>query len=85
MTITHVARIEARFEEYAWPWAQANAVAISQFWAGEVKRKPKLFNGIVLLAKDVRITGDTLFASSFPCALPRSSRSRCSVIPIRRS
>lgn len=66
MTITPVTRIEARFEEYAWPWAQENAALISQFWAREIARKPRLFNGIVLLARDVRITGDTLFARFFP-------------------
>lgn len=64
--ITPVARIEARFEEYAWPWAQANATAITQFWTKETARKPRLFNGIVMLAKDVRITGDTLHARFFP-------------------
>jgi 8-oxo-dGTP pyrophosphatase MutT (NUDIX family) len=64
--ITRIARIEARYEEYDWPWAKANASRIEELWAREVARKPRLFNGIVLLAKDVAITGDTLTATYFP-------------------
>lgn len=64
--IARIARIEAGFEEYDWPWARENAGRIEEIWAREVARKPKLFNGIVLLARDVDLAGDTLRACFFP-------------------
>jgi hypothetical protein len=66
LTITPVAQVEARFEEFPWPWATANTAAIAQFWAREIAQNTRLFNGIVLLAREVRITGDTLHARFFP-------------------
>jgi len=65
----HIVRlrgIEARFAEYEWPWARENARRIEELWVQEVARKPKLFNGTVLLARDVEIVGETLRASYFP-------------------
>ena len=64
--IARIARIEAGFGEYDWPWARENAGRIEEIWAREKALKPKLFNGIVLLARDVDVLEDTLRASFFP-------------------
>jgi hypothetical protein len=64
--IVRIGRVEARFAAYDWPWARENAGRIEELWVREVARKPKLFDGIVLLARDVGIVGNTLRASFFP-------------------
>ena len=64
--IVRIARIEAAYGEYDWPWARESARRIEEIWAREKALKPKLFNGIVLLARDIDVVGDTLRASFFP-------------------
>jgi hypothetical protein len=64
--IARIGRIEARFAEHEWPWATEHARPIEELWAQETARKPKLFNGIVLLARDVEVVEGTLRASFFP-------------------
>jgi hypothetical protein len=66
VSITRIGRIEARFEEFAWPWERENAAAIADRWAAALALRPKLFNGIVLLARDVEIVDEVLRANFFP-------------------
>ena len=56
--ITRVARVEARFEPMAWPWAERNREAIAANWQRRVEDKPKMFNGRVLLLRGLDLTPD---------------------------
>ncbi len=51
-SITRIRQIHARFEDGPWPWAQANEGAIGELWEREKARKPMLFDGVVLLARE---------------------------------
>jgi 8-oxo-dGTP pyrophosphatase MutT (NUDIX family) len=45
-------RIEARYEERPWRWAQDNRAAIEAHWQKLTASKPSLFNGRVLIASE---------------------------------
>ncbi len=48
-------RIEARFVDRPWRWANDNRAAIEAHWQKLVARKPSLFNGRVLIASERRV------------------------------
>jgi 8-oxo-dGTP pyrophosphatase MutT (NUDIX family) len=50
--IIPLTRIEARYEERPWRWAQDNRAAIEAHWRSLVAAKPSLFNGRVLIASE---------------------------------
>ncbi|MBM6594525.1 hypothetical protein [Microvirga pudoricolor] len=56
--ITRVATVEGRCETMDWPWAEENREAIEANWIRRKAQKPKIFNGRVLVVRDVDITED---------------------------
>lgn len=65
--VADVERIEARFDAtWRWPFADENAAAIAANWQARLAEKPRLFNGRVLLARDIVRDGDVLRATYFP-------------------
>ncbi len=54
--ITRVARVEARFEPMEWSWARQNQEQIDANWERRKVRTPKLFNGRVLMLRDVELS-----------------------------
>jgi len=56
LLITRVARVEARCEPMEWPWARQNQEAIQANWQRRLAKTPKMFNGRVLLLRDVELT-----------------------------
>jgi 8-oxo-dGTP pyrophosphatase MutT (NUDIX family) len=59
-------RIEARFAERPWPWAQDNRAAIDAHWQTLIAAKPSLFNGRVLIASERRFDGGVYRAVYLP-------------------
>ena len=55
-----VAAIHCPVEPYDWPFARDEAARIDAHWAGLRAKKPALFDGRVLLARDLAVDGDTL-------------------------
>jgi 8-oxo-dGTP pyrophosphatase MutT (NUDIX family) len=54
--ITRVASVEARHQPMDWPWAEQNRALIDANWQRRLAQTPKMFNGRVLLLRDVEIT-----------------------------
>ena len=59
-------RIEARFVQRPWPWAQDNRAAIDAHWQKLIAAKPSLFNGRVLIASERRFDGGVYRAVYLP-------------------
>ncbi|WP_372422187.1 NUDIX hydrolase [Salinarimonas chemoclinalis] len=67
VVVAEVSRIEARFDPHArWERAEAARAEIEAHWATRVAAQPRLFNGRVLMARDVAIAGDVLRGTWFP-------------------
>lgn len=65
--VADVERVEARFDEtLVWDYARAHAAEIAAHWRERLAEKPRLFNGRVLLARDIALEGATLRATYFP-------------------
>jgi 8-oxo-dGTP pyrophosphatase MutT (NUDIX family) len=58
--IGRVSRIEARFREQSWPWAEENAATIDAHWAERVAAQPRMFDGRVLIVSEHAIVEDVL-------------------------
>lgn len=54
--IARVARVEARYEPMEWPWAKQNRERIQQNWQRRLARTPQMFNGRVLVLRDLDIS-----------------------------
>jgi 8-oxo-dGTP pyrophosphatase MutT (NUDIX family) len=54
--ITRVESVEARYRPMDWPWAERNRALIDANWQRRLAQTPKMFNGRVLLLRDVEIT-----------------------------
>ena len=52
--------------EETWPWAEANAEAISEHWTRAKAAKPALFDGQVVIAKRIEIATSVLVSSHIP-------------------
>jgi 8-oxo-dGTP pyrophosphatase MutT (NUDIX family) len=63
--IARVARVEARLEPMDWPWAAANRKHIDANWQRRKTRTPKLFNGRVLMLRDLEITPERCLSTYF--------------------
>lgn len=63
--IRRFARIEARFENRSWPWAEENGQAIAAHWARRTAERPRMFNGRVLLIADSAAEGEVFRATYF--------------------
>lgn len=63
--IVRVARVEARCEARAWPWAERNRAAIAANWDRRTALTPKLFNGRVLVIGRYDLDGDVFRATYF--------------------
>src|SRR5688572_26716691 len=59
-SITPVARIEARCEDRAWPWAERNHDAIQARWDAARAEQPALFDGSVFLCTEPWIDAGVL-------------------------
>jgi len=64
-TITRVPRVEARCTPDPWTWPQANRAAIDANWAEKLARTPRMFNGRVLLLREIDISGELCRATYF--------------------
>ncbi|NIX76473.1 NUDIX hydrolase [Microvirga terricola] len=53
--ITRVADVKARFEPLDWPWAKQNQDEIAANWQRRLQKTPKMFNGRVLLLRDIEV------------------------------
>jgi 8-oxo-dGTP pyrophosphatase MutT (NUDIX family) len=58
VAITRVADVKARFEPMDWPWAKQNQGEIAANWQRRLQKTPKIFNGRVLLLRDIEVTPD---------------------------
>lgn len=60
-----VTRVEADCRPRRWAWAEENAAAIATHWAARRALQPRLFDGPVLLATDIRVASEVLRATYF--------------------
>lgn len=58
--------IDARLVEWDWPFARKEATRIAAQWATMVAEKPRLFNGPVLLQREMRIEDGVARCAYFP-------------------
>lgn len=58
ISIRRVSRVEARCEPMTWEWAERNRDLIAANWKRRTADKPKMFNGRVLLLRDVEFGQD---------------------------
>jgi 8-oxo-dGTP pyrophosphatase MutT (NUDIX family) len=63
--ISRVARVEACFEPMEWSWAKQNQEQVEANWERRKLRTPKLFNGRVLMLRDVELTSDRCINTYF--------------------
>ncbi|HEY8380643.1 MAG TPA: NUDIX hydrolase [Microvirga sp.] len=65
LLITRVAAIDAVAAPWTWPWAEASRAAIDANWAEKLARVPQMFDGRVLLLREVEIDGGKCRATYF--------------------
>ncbi len=58
-TILRAAALDALYRPQPWPWAQENGAAIEAHWTRRLAEQPRMFNGRVLLMRDMALDGDT--------------------------
>ncbi len=63
--IVTIEQLDNRLEPWRWTWAEANAASIARNWERLLEKKPKLFDGKVLLARDVWISEGRMRARYF--------------------
>lgn len=63
--IRRVGRVEARCVPMRWSWAERNRSLIEANWKRRAAGKPRMFNGRVLLLRDVEFDGDVCRNSFF--------------------
>jgi 8-oxo-dGTP pyrophosphatase MutT (NUDIX family) len=64
--ILDVPRVEARYEERSWPWAEANRGAVEANWERRRVASPGVFDGRVLMIGSLDRDGETLRTTFFP-------------------
>lgn len=64
-TILRVREIEAAYAPRPWAWAEENAGLIASHWARRLAEQPRMFDGRVLLMRDMRLEGDVFRAAYF--------------------
>jgi len=69
--IVAIDRLVCRHVPSPWPWAEAEAARIDAHWQRQVTQNPSLYDGIVLLARNVEITGKTLSMDFFDARFSR--------------
>lgn len=62
--IRPISRLELSLRQQTWPFAEQNHAEIKQHWTGLTKANPDIWNGSVLMAHDVSLTGG-VFSASF--------------------
>ena len=67
--IRRVTALDLRVESRAWPFAEERRAEIDAHFTEKRREKPKMWNGRVLLARDVVFNGGRLSASYFEGAL----------------
>jgi 8-oxo-dGTP pyrophosphatase MutT (NUDIX family) len=65
LRITRVAGVEARCTPMEWPWALQNRERIEANWQRRKAQTPKMFNGRVLMLRDVALTQDRCISTYF--------------------
>ncbi|MFC4172376.1 NUDIX hydrolase [Microvirga sp. GCM10011540] len=65
LRITRVAHVEARLEPMEWPWASENREHIEANWQRRKAQTPKMFNGRVLMLRDVDLTPERCINTYF--------------------
>jgi 8-oxo-dGTP pyrophosphatase MutT (NUDIX family) len=65
MTVTHVDRLDLRFEPELWPYADQRRAEIGAHFAAAQRANPKLWNGRVLLMRRYEIAGGVLRGQLF--------------------
>ncbi|MCB5177186.1 NUDIX hydrolase [Microvirga lenta] len=65
LRITRVAHVEARLEPMEWPWASENRERIEANWQRRKAQTPKMFNGRVLMLRDVDLTPERCINTYF--------------------
>jgi 8-oxo-dGTP pyrophosphatase MutT (NUDIX family) len=58
--VTAVRAFDARVADKPWPWAEDNAEEIARHWRQRVAERPGLFDGRVLIARELAIEGGVL-------------------------
>jgi hypothetical protein len=64
--IDSVLSVVARRVDWEWPWARANRQAIAANFARRTARQPAVYDGDVLLARNVRVENDLCSLALFP-------------------
>jgi 8-oxo-dGTP pyrophosphatase MutT (NUDIX family) len=65
-TLHRLRAVAARLVEWNWPFARDEAPRIAARWAAMVADKPRLFNGPVLLQREMRIKAGVAHCAYFP-------------------
>ena len=65
VTIARVRCVEARCIPTPWAWSQENRAVIEANWADKLARTPRMFNGRVLLLREVDLSGELCRAAYF--------------------
>jgi 8-oxo-dGTP pyrophosphatase MutT (NUDIX family) len=65
LSISRGARVEARYEPTEWAWAKQNQEQIAANWQRRLAKTPKMFNGRVLLVRDVEVTANLCRSTFF--------------------
>lgn len=65
LRITHVANVEAWLRPMDWPWAMENRERIEANWQRRKAKTPKMFNGRVLMLRDLQLTPDRCINTYF--------------------
>ncbi len=63
--LTICTALDAKVAPYDWPFARTHEAAISAYWAQEIAKKPAMFNGRVLMLKQLEHSGDRLTTVHF--------------------
>lgn len=63
--IVRVTRVECALETYDWAFARDETALIDAHWAARRRAKPGLFDGRVLLMRELEIEGDCLLGACF--------------------